>query len=462
MIAKPTESSNSSRPPAARIWHGIVQDRNDPLQCGRIRVRVIGLHTDDEYPTPVENLPWAQMIVPANASTTFSTPKEGEWVALYFADEGTYTVPIVMGVIPGIVSRKETDATRNAPTETQVTKLKTDLDAAKAKLAQMKASFNANTKIQDLQKKAQSLGNAYTGAVKSGDQNAIAIYLARYEAAANELKVAEEDAKRNGVPTANDIAKQEQLVTKLTTDYNVAKKKYEERPNNQLGDPRSQAQKDKAPQNPGYSSNRAAGKPTVPLISRMTTPKGVRELKGTIIEEMNKLREHACDWTIPFRKELADLRSRIALWIQAIRAAIDAAIAFLFGTPFMQTLKKAVAWIKAKIRLIKKIARIIQEKIAYYLDYIRAVLELIEFILTLPAQLLQLFQKCLTELLGDFGKTIKLAVQLVTDPLGYTLKQIGAEFSKIDADPETPEETKLLADLDSALTVGDKPAPEMA
>ena len=73
-----------------------------------------------------------------------------------------------------------------------------------------------------------------------------------------------------------------------------------------------------------------------------------------------------------------------------------------------------------------------------------------------------MFQKCLTELLGDFGKTIKLAVQLVTDPLGYTFKQIGEEFSKIDADPETPEETKLLADLETSLNVGDKPAPEMA
>lgn len=459
---KPTESPNNARPPSARIWHGIVQDRKDPTQCGRIRVRVIGLHTDDQYPTPIENLPWAQVIIPTNASTTFSTPKEGEWVALYFADEGTYNFPIVMGVIPGIVSKKETDATKNAPTEAQVTKAKTDLEAAKTKLAQMKSAFAANTKIQEAQKKAQALGSAYAASVNAAgaDSPSAQHYLKLYEQAGAELKAAEEEAKRNGVPTENQIANQEALVKKLQTAYDDSKKKYEARPVNPLGDPRSQAQKDGAPQNPGYSNNRAAGTPSIPVMSRMTSPNGVRQLKGDIIKVMDQLREHACDWTIPLRKEMSAIRSKIAEWIQLIRAAIDKALTALFGTPFMQTLKKAIAWIKAKIRLIKKIARIIQEKIAYYLDYLRAVLELIEYLLTLPAQLLEMFQKCLTQLLGDFGATLKMAMQLVTDPLGYTLKQIGNEFSKIEATPETPEETQMLKDLDSALTVGNKPNPE--
>jgi hypothetical protein len=439
--------NNSAKPPATVIWHGIVQDRKDPLQAGRVRVRVIGLHTDDQYPTPIENLPWAQFIVPANSSTTFGTPKEGEWVSLYFADEGTYNVPIVMGVIPGIVSKKETEATKNAPSEAQVNKAKADLEAAKAKLTQMKSSFAANKRLQELTKKAQNLGTAYTGAVKSGDQKSIALWLARYNAAANELKVAEAEAKKSGSVTENDIAKQEALVNKLQTDYDNLNKKYTQRPVNPIGDPRSASEKNSAPQKPVYSNDRITGKPSVPVMSRMTSPKGVRQLKGDIVKYMDGLREHACDWTIGMRKEMSDIRSKIALWIQAIRAAIDAALTALFGSPFMQTVKKAIAWIKAKVRLIKKIARIIQEKIAYYLDYLRAVLELIEFILTLPAQLLQMFQKCLTELLGDFGATIKAAVGLITNPLGYTLSQIGNEFSKIEADPETPEETKLLEDL---------------
>jgi uncharacterized membrane-anchored protein YhcB (DUF1043 family) len=446
------QDNNSAKPPSAVIWHGIVQDRNDPLQAGRVRVRVIGLHTDDQFPTPIENLPWAQFIVPANASTTFSTPKEGEWVALYFADEGTYNVPIVMGVIPGIVSKRETQATRNAPSEADVNKAKSDLDAAKAKLETMKKAYNANSSLDKLQKDTQALGNAYAAAANAAgaDSTSAKHYLALYEASAAKLKAAETEAKNSGVPTANDVANQEALVKKLQASYDSANKKYQQRPVNPLGDPRSQSQKDNAPQTPAYSNNRQTGKPSVPVISRMTSPKGVRQVKGDIVKYMDSLREHACDWTIGMRKEMSDIRSKIAAWIQAIRAAIDAAIAYLFGTPFLQTLKKAIAWIKAKIRLIKKIARIIQEKIAYYLDYLRAVLELIEFILTLPAQLLEMFQKCLTQLLGDFGATLKMATQLVTDPLGYTLKSIGNEFSKIEADPETPEETKFLQDLEAA------------
>jgi hypothetical protein len=444
-----SKENNSAKPPSAVIWHGIVQDRKDPLQAGRVRVRVIGLHTDDQYPTPIENLPWAQFIVPANASTTFSTPKEGEWVALYFADEGTYNVPVVMGVIPGIVSKKETDPTKNAPTEEQVNKAKTDLEAAKAKLASMKSAYAANSQLTKLKSDAQSLGAAYAASVNAAgaDSPSAKHYLKLYEEATAKLKAAEDKAKASGVPTENDIAKQEALVKSLQASYDALNKKYNQRPVNPIGDPRSAAEKNEAPQKPGYSNDRISGKPSTPVISRLTSPKGVRQVKGDIVKYMDSIREHACDWTIGMRKEMSDIRAKIAVWIQAIREAIDKAIAYLFGTPFMQTIKKAIAWIKAKVRLIKKIARIIQEKVAYYLDYLRAVLELIEYILTLPAQLLEMFQKCLTQLLGDFGATIKAAIGLVTNPLGYTLKQIGNEFSKIEADPETPEETKMLNDF---------------
>jgi hypothetical protein len=444
--------NNSAKPPAAVIWHGIVQDRKDPLQAGRVRVRVIGLHTDEQYPTPINNLPWAQFIVPANASTTFSTPKEGEWVALYFADEGTYNVPIVIGVIPGIVSKRETEANRNAPTEAQVSKAKADLEAAKALLTQMKTSTNSEKLIESLKEEKLKYGRAFSAALDSSNRNDadpnVVKYKKLYEEADKKINDAEAGVIKNY--TDNDIAKQETLVNTLQTSYDALNKKYNQRPVNPIGNPLSPAEINSGPQKPGYSNDRITGKPSVPVMSRMTSPKGVRQIKGDIVKYMDSLREHACDWTIGMRKEMSDIRSKIALWIQAIRAAIDAALTALFGSPFMQTIKKAIAWIKAKVRLIKKIARIIQEKIAYYLDYLRAVLELIEFILTLPAQLLEMFQKCLTQLLGDFGATIKAAISLVTNPLGYTLSQIGNEFSKIEADPETPEETKLLADLSAA------------
>ena len=47
-------------------WYGVVEDRNDPLFLGRLKVRCIGWHTDDKTPgqgIPTEDLPWAQVLL---------------------------------------------------------------------------------------------------------------------------------------------------------------------------------------------------------------------------------------------------------------------------------------------------------------------------------------------------------------------------------------------------------------
>ena len=42
------------------IWFaGVVEDRQDPLKLGRVRVRCLGYHTDDRNVLPTEDLPWA-------------------------------------------------------------------------------------------------------------------------------------------------------------------------------------------------------------------------------------------------------------------------------------------------------------------------------------------------------------------------------------------------------------------
>ena len=47
------------------IWfQGVVEDRFDPLKLGRVRVRILGLHTDNKKLIPTEDLPWAFPISP--------------------------------------------------------------------------------------------------------------------------------------------------------------------------------------------------------------------------------------------------------------------------------------------------------------------------------------------------------------------------------------------------------------
>ena len=44
------------------IWFiGVVEDRNDPLELGRVRVRCLGYHTDDLSAIPTSSLPWAHV-----------------------------------------------------------------------------------------------------------------------------------------------------------------------------------------------------------------------------------------------------------------------------------------------------------------------------------------------------------------------------------------------------------------
>jgi hypothetical protein len=50
------------------FFYGIVEDRNDPLKIGRVRVRVHGLHTDDKSLIATPDLPWSQVLVPTTSA----------------------------------------------------------------------------------------------------------------------------------------------------------------------------------------------------------------------------------------------------------------------------------------------------------------------------------------------------------------------------------------------------------
>jgi hypothetical protein len=91
------------------LWFaGVVEDRSDPQKAGRVRVRCIGLHTDDLDALPTEDLPWAQVMAPTDTPSMAgmgNTPPflvEGTHVIGFFLDAGTMQQPMILGSIPGM------------------------------------------------------------------------------------------------------------------------------------------------------------------------------------------------------------------------------------------------------------------------------------------------------------------------------------------------------------------------
>jgi len=90
------------------IWfNGVVEDRQDPQKLGRLRVRCVGIHTDNKDELPTADLPWSQLIHPITSSGISglgSSPGfivEGTWVFGYFRDSYAMQEPMIIGTLPG-------------------------------------------------------------------------------------------------------------------------------------------------------------------------------------------------------------------------------------------------------------------------------------------------------------------------------------------------------------------------
>lgn len=85
----------------------VVEKNSDPLQLGRVKVRVFGLHTDADNLIQDEHLPWAIPIMPVTSAGIFGigqTPTGlvvGSHVFGFFADGKEAQIPIIIGSIAG-------------------------------------------------------------------------------------------------------------------------------------------------------------------------------------------------------------------------------------------------------------------------------------------------------------------------------------------------------------------------
>ena len=78
------------------IWFiGVVEDRTDPLKTGRCKVRCLGFHQQSSTELPTEELPWAQLLIPANSQNEIKPPKEGSWVMGFFKDGDRCQEPMI-------------------------------------------------------------------------------------------------------------------------------------------------------------------------------------------------------------------------------------------------------------------------------------------------------------------------------------------------------------------------------
>jgi hypothetical protein len=91
----------------SNFYTGIVEDRNDPLQVGRVRVRIFGLHTDDKSLIGTPDLPWSDVLMPSTTSALSgmgSSPHglvEGSTVMGFYRDEDDMQDFVVIGSLFG-------------------------------------------------------------------------------------------------------------------------------------------------------------------------------------------------------------------------------------------------------------------------------------------------------------------------------------------------------------------------
>lgn len=84
---------------------GVVEDRIDPEQLGRCRVRVYGYHSVEKNILPTEDLPWAIPIQPITSAASSGKgsaplgPLPGTWVVGFFLDGSDMQQPAFFGTI---------------------------------------------------------------------------------------------------------------------------------------------------------------------------------------------------------------------------------------------------------------------------------------------------------------------------------------------------------------------------
>ena len=99
------------------FWMGVVEDRQDPVKLARVRVRIMGWHSQDKDELPTTDLPWAQIVHPCTSSVTGGVGvdgtglRENDWVVGIFLDGELARQPMILGSISGVEADTEKPST---------------------------------------------------------------------------------------------------------------------------------------------------------------------------------------------------------------------------------------------------------------------------------------------------------------------------------------------------------------
>lgn len=85
---------------------GVVEDVNDPMQMGRVRVRCFNYHSPSIADIPTQDLPWSTCILPVTSASISGIGQSatglipGSWVFGFFRDGLELQDSVVLGSIP--------------------------------------------------------------------------------------------------------------------------------------------------------------------------------------------------------------------------------------------------------------------------------------------------------------------------------------------------------------------------
>lgn len=92
------------------LWFiGTVEDREDPLRLGRVRVRAMNFHSENKALIPTSELPWALILMPPTSASfekigmSPTGIRVGSTVIGFFMDGNDANYPVIMGTIHGVV-----------------------------------------------------------------------------------------------------------------------------------------------------------------------------------------------------------------------------------------------------------------------------------------------------------------------------------------------------------------------